>query len=233
MVGAAIYDMYFGEAFCAVLPEYRALYPAVLDYAYRALKDENGLGIAICDGNTAEIQAAETAGFVRSEQTETILARSLDALPSRSLPEGVSIVELDPAKENDDFQWLLWQGFDHGSDRTAFEAQAETVAPFRPHFDPSLSLAAIDLSGEKLAYCCLWVRCDTDYAYVEPVCTIPSQRGRGLASALLTEAMRRAAALGAKTAYVISDQVFYKKLGFEEVQHFTFYWKPLILCCSF
>lgn len=61
---------------------------------------------------------------------------------------------------------------------------------------------------------------------MEPVCTIPSQRGRGLASALLTEAMRRAAALGAKTAYVISDQEFYKKLGFEETQHFTFYWKP-------
>ena len=38
VVGAAIYDMYFGEAFCGVLPEYAALLPEVLRYAYDALK---------------------------------------------------------------------------------------------------------------------------------------------------------------------------------------------------
>ena len=46
-----------------------------------------------------------------------------------------------------------------------------------------------------------------------------------LAKALLYEAMRRARALGAKTAYVISDQVFYEKLGFRKDRHYTFYWK--------
>ena len=34
VVGAAIYDMYFGEAFCGVLKDYEALYPEILDYAY-------------------------------------------------------------------------------------------------------------------------------------------------------------------------------------------------------
>ena len=62
-VGAAIYDMYFGEAFCGVLPEYEALYPEVLDYAWRELRDDAGLGIAICDGNVREIEAAEKRGF--------------------------------------------------------------------------------------------------------------------------------------------------------------------------
>ena len=45
VVGAAIYDMYFGEAFCGALPGYSDLYDEILDYAYRNLKDENGLGI--------------------------------------------------------------------------------------------------------------------------------------------------------------------------------------------
>ena len=31
IVGAAIYDMYFGEAFCGTLPECEALYPEILD----------------------------------------------------------------------------------------------------------------------------------------------------------------------------------------------------------
>ena len=35
----------------------------------------------------------------------------------------------------------------------------------------------------------------------------------------------RAAALGAKRAYVISDLAFYEKLGFRTAQHYTFYWK--------
>ena len=37
IVGAAIYDMYFGEAFCGAFPEYSDLYPEILDYAYREL----------------------------------------------------------------------------------------------------------------------------------------------------------------------------------------------------
>ena len=63
VVGAAIYDMYFGEAFCCVLPGYEALYPEILAYAYRELRDDNGLGIAICDDNEKEIKAAFLHNF--------------------------------------------------------------------------------------------------------------------------------------------------------------------------
>ena len=38
IVGAAIYDMYFGEAFCGMLPGYEALYPDILDYAWQKLR---------------------------------------------------------------------------------------------------------------------------------------------------------------------------------------------------
>ena len=59
VVGAAIYDMYFGEAFCAALPGYEALYPEILDYAWRELKDDSGLAVAINEKNAPEIRAAE------------------------------------------------------------------------------------------------------------------------------------------------------------------------------
>ena len=78
---------------------------------------------------------------------------------------------------------------------------------------------------ELAALAGLWFREGTDYAYVEPVCTVPAYRGRGIAAALLSEAFNRAKALGAKTAYVISDLPFYEKLGFETVQLYTFYRK--------
>ena len=60
---------------------------------------------------------------------------------------------------------------------------------------------------------------------MEPVCTVPEYRGKGIAKAVIFEALNRASALGAKKAYVISDMEFYRKLGFEEEYRFSFYWK--------
>lgn len=225
VVGAAIYDMYFGEAFCAVLPGYPGLFDEVLDYAYRSLKDENGLAIALCDSDQAAIDAAAAKGFAPIEQTETMLRIELDGTLPVTLPDGFCVRELDPGEDITGFQWLLWQGFDHGSDYAEFAKEDPIDAKRRPHFDPRLSLTATDPTGRQTAYCCLWYRADTDYAYVEPVCTVPAFRKKGIAGAILSAALNRAHALGAKRAYVISDQSFYKNLGFAEAAHFTFYKK--------
>ncbi len=225
VVGAAIYDMYFGEAFCGVLPDYADLYPAVLDYAWEALRDENGLGIAICDGSEAERGAALAAGFSPADQTETILRIELEAPFPVRLPDGLRFASPDPIADAEALQWLFWRGFDHGEDRTEFELQKSPPSGPRPHFDPRLSVAAADESGELAACCCLWYLPGTDYAYVEPVCTVPGWRGKGVGRAVVTEALNRARSLGAARAYVISDQEFYDRLGFVFDRHYGFYWR--------
>ena len=225
VVGAAIYDMYFGEAFCGVLPEYEKLYPAILQYAYDVLKDGNGLAIAICDTNTAEIEAAKRAGFAPIDQTETIMEIGLDAPRDAALPDGFTLYEPHPVEDAEKMQWLFWQGFDHGEDRAEFEREEMTAPQVRKHMRRELGIAAVDGTGEYAAFCCLWYSEKTDYAYVEPVCTIPRHRGKGLAKALIYETLKRAHALCAKTAYVISDMPFYEKLGFRKTYHYTFYRK--------
>lgn len=230
VVGAAIYDMYFGEAFCGALPGYEELFPEILAYAWRELRDENGLGVALCDGNAREIAAARAMGFVPTEQGETVMERRLEGPFRTGLPAGFSFSEIDPGKEGiRELQWLFWQGFDHGDDRAAFEEDYRKTMQAglrpRPHFDPRLSIAAAAPDGELAAYCCLWYDARTDYAYVEPVCTAPACRGRGIGRAVVSGALRRAAALGAKRACVISDLPFYERLGFEKPRHWTFYWK--------
>ena len=225
VVGAAIYDMYFGEGFCAALPGYERLYPEILEYAARELRDEAGFGLAISEGSGREIAAAEALGFVKAGQRETVLRCSLSEPLLTRLPEGYAFAELDPVREAYALQWLLWQGFDHGTDRAEFEREDPVVPRRRPHLDPRLSLTAVAPNGEKAAYCCVWVHPQTDYAYVEPVCTVPAHRGMGLASALLSESLNRARARGAKDAYVISDLAFYRKLGFSDAMQASFYWK--------
>ncbi len=225
VVGAAIYDMYFGEAFCGVLPAYFSLYPQVLDYAWRELRDENGLGISICQENSREIEAAEKLGFHPAEQSETVMSIELSGVVPSAVPEGYRLEELDPADDPQAFQWMIWQGFDHGEDRDAFEKQKQYDGRARMHFRRTLSLSAVNDRGVGEAYCCLWYQGKTDYAYVEPVCTVPAARGKGLARALITEALGRAYALGAKRAYVISDMEFYGRLEFRKDRFFRFFWK--------
>lgn len=228
IVGAAIYDMYFGEAFCAALDDHAELYPEILDYAYKTLADENGLAVAICDSNAYEIEAARRAGFFKTEQTETMMSIDLSGELSAELPQGLSFAQLDPVKEPVEFQWLLWQGFDHGCDREVFEKEGEVIyeiSKFREHFDPYLSAAAKTENGEYVSCCCLWYSGKTDYAYVEPVCTVPRYRNKGAAKAVIYKALEHAKALGAKKAYVLSDMEFYKRLGFEKEYGFTFYRK--------
>ena len=225
IVGAAIYDMYFGEAFAGVLPGYKKLYPEVLEYAAQELKDEEGIGIAVRVDNEEEIRAIQRAGFIRDEREETVMRIGLDRKMDAKLPDDFSIAEPDPFKDVKALQWLFWQGFDHGNDYEQFSQTEQKGSRPRKHADPRLGLAAVDPSGEYAAFSCLWYHKDTDYAYVEPVCTVPKYRGRGIATGLLNEAFNRAKELGAKEAYVISDQTFYRKLGFEEAFCFRFFWK--------
>ena len=73
--------------------------------------------------------------------------------------------------------------------------------------------------------CGCWYLEGTDYAYVEPVCTIPEYRGKGIGKAVVLEALNRCRQMGAKRAYVILDSEFYKRIGFEQFAHYTFLWK--------
>ena len=225
IVGAAIYDMYFGEAFCGALREYSYLYRAILEYARKDLSDDSGIAVAIADDDAAELEDAKKAGFTAIDQHETIMMIGLEQDFPVDMPDGLTIEEFDPAADAYGFQWLLWQGFGHGTDKAEFEMREKIVPQKRKHLDPRSSIAAADANGEKVAYCCLWYDKKTDYAYVEPVCTVPSYRGKGIAKALIYEALNRVGALGAKRAYVISDMEFYAKLGFRKHRHYTFYKK--------
>ena len=149
VVGAAIYDMYFGEAFCGVLPAYTALYPEVLRYAYDALRDDSGLAIAICNENLTEIKATEAAGFLPIDQAETIMEIDLDVPRIATLPKGFTLSEPDPVENAYELQWLFWQGFDHGEDRAEFEREEAVVPHVRKHMRRELGIAAVDETGPK------------------------------------------------------------------------------------
>ena len=168
----------------------------------------------------------KSLGFTPSELDETIMERSLDVRSlDAKLPDGLKLFCPDPVENAYDLQWLFWQGFDHGDDKAEFEREEEIVPRVRKHFNKDLGVAAVNEKGEMVACCLLWYMAGTDYVYVEPVCTIPAYRGKGIAKALIFEAFRRAKNLGATRAYVISNMEFYERLGFRKKHHYSFFWK--------
>ena len=81
------------------------------------------------------------------------------------------------------------------------------------------------MDDKYVGHVSLWYSEKMDYAYVEPVCVIPEYRQKGIGRAMIYEVLNRARSLGAKKAYVISDQEFYERIGFKKDRHYSFYQK--------
>ena len=225
VVGAALFDMYFGEAFVGALEEYKHLYNEILKYAYDNLKDDSGLGVAIHDGDEHAVQIALKQGFVKQDNQETIMSLSLNKNLLVNLPSDISFTEIDPMKDAYELQWLFWQGFDHGADKKQFEQEEEITPQKRKHFNPHLTVAAINEKQEMVGLAGAWYDPRTEYAYLEPVCVIPAYRKKGIAKAMIYEVANRCGSLGAKKLYVLTDFVFYERLGFVIEERYTFFAK--------
>lgn len=231
VVGAAVYDQYFGEAFCGTLHGCEELLPDIIEYAFENLKDENGLGIAVNDEDNPVKLLLSKQGFTKVEQEENVLRISLENQLNYEIPLDYQIQEVTLPKDEYQYKMVLWKGFDHGDDAKEFEQSLTDEGSIDeaayPHRNPLLSLSITDELGTHLAHCTCWYDSRTDYAYVEPVCSIPQSRGKGFGKAVVCEVLNRCRSLGAKQAYVISNQEFYKKLGFDSESHYSFYWKEI------
>lgn len=225
LVGAALIDMYFGEAFVGTLKRYRHLYPEILSYAFANLKDDQGLGISIHDGNAIEIEEAKKQGFHKEEAEEVDCEILLENRFPILLPKGFSIESFDAEEHPLEMEWLFYQGFDHGEDKDEFLRQYVPSSSKRPHFDPNLCIVIRDEAGELVASASTWYDKRVDYAYLEPVAVIPKYRKMGLGKAAVYETINHARELGAKRVLVNSGQEFYKRIGFQKKNHYSFYWK--------
>ena len=156
------------------------------------------------------------------------------------LPEGYHFVEpsdIDVLK----LSKLCWYGFDHGdeqefadwdkydgsNDWTPAKSHKDCVAEFMapsPHSTHEYDVVIADENGEYVCFAGMWWIPQNKLAYMEPLCTSPEHRRKGLAAAALTRHYRRMKALGA-THMSGGEDPFYEKIGYGKGFHFSF-WKP-------
>ena len=227
IIGIAVYDFYAGESSFIVDPEYQELEVEMIQYSIDNFSDGDGLGIAINDEAVETVEKMLNLGFEKHENTENILCIDLEKSDlSYQLGEEYLVSNIEGLIDAWNYNRVLWYGMDHEGEVIENDETYNNTIKMLSAANIDYKLNVCIKSGDQwIAFCGCHYNKNTDYAYVEPVCTIPEYRGKGIGSIVVKEALNRCKEMGAKKAYVISDNKFYETLGFKQHSHYTFYWK--------
>ena len=218
---AAVHDDGDGRAALQAPPD-GSLDARLLDWAEREMAGSDGSLIVEAPEGTPRQAVLAARGYHATGHGMAIRRRLLDGLVVPPLPVGYRMVEVGP-EHGSAIAGLLNAAFGRAS-HTADEFR--TFATRAPAYDRALHLAAVDAAGTFAAHVGVTIDARNAVAIVEPVCTHPEHRGRGLAGALLPTALARAVARGASLATLDAADTdaaaaLYDACGFRVVGHVT------------
>ncbi len=223
IVALVFYENPVSDIYFSLRPGYEELAGEMVTYAGSDMpKTEGKQRLVLFEGQKAVMDAAIKAGYMSGggyNERVFDFANSLDF----PLPEGFRIVEperLEPGKIAE----CCWKGFDHEKEEGPWDGEEESTRRIMvaPHATP---FHAVAIENERQEYVCfagMWWTPENHLAYMEPLCTVPEYRGRGLASAAMSELQRRLQPLGA-THMTGGGNPFYERIGFEPCVGGTFW----------
>ncbi len=215
MAALCFYESKPGTVFFNLDPEYGFLAGDMIDHAEAQLRDKDGkLKLQLFEGQDALIREAERRGYRVTDTYNDMLFDLRKPLECK-LPEGFRFV---PPAQIETAKALLccWKGFDH-------ESEGEWDGRLDPGLRTSLAPNATPqyfvvvehiASGEYVCYAGMWWTPENKLAYMEPLCTAPLYRKKGLAAAALSEMARRMRPLGAEWMTGGANP-FYARIGYE------------------
>jgi predicted N-acetyltransferase YhbS len=225
IVGVVHYEHAPGEAFFEIHRRYTHLKPEMLTYAENHIytEQENGQKYlkAYINDFDKEFEALVKSRGYEKDDTQ---ARPMSQLkmthpfqPVISLPDSFQLKSL--AEDNDlaKLNRVIFRGFDHGDEPPSIDFEERKKQQSVPTYRKDLNIIIVAPDGNYVAYAGTWFEATNRFAYIEPVCTDPDYRRRGLGKAAVLEGVRRCVELGAKVAYVGSNQPFYQALGFRKL----------------
>ncbi len=227
LVGLATYEDSIGRCWFCVDPAFEFLKAEMLAYAGENLVDGDGLVLALINNADQDFQRiAQQQGFTPTQEREPDSRMDIEAERlAYTLPPGYRLMALSEGVDLVKYNRVLWRGFNHPGEppETEKDLGERRMSLSGPHLNLDLCMVALAPDGAYAAYSGMWYDPQTDYALVEPVVTDPDHRRMGLGKAVVLEAVRRAAQLGACQAYVGSSQQFYYQIGFYPLPAGTFW----------
>ena len=228
IVAVVTYEADTGVAWFLTDRGHAFLHQDMLRYALDNLTRNGAIKVLIEDTDDDLPRIAAAHGLTRTQDIQPNSALDLTGDLSYRLPDGYRIASLTDDGDLHRLNRVLHRGFNNPGDppETPEAIQKRRTSVSGPHLNRDLNITVVAPDGEYAAYCGIWYDPATDYAYVEPVCTDPAHRRRGLGRAAVLEAARRCGQLGAKVAYVSSDQQFYYSIGFVSYSSGTWWEAP-------
>lgn len=218
---APVTDVYF-----SLRPGYEFLAPEMAAYAAEHMPGtDEARRLVLFQGQRALIEAARALGYGKVEEY-TQLDYGFSRPLEYPLPAGFRFVpwaETDPAK----ISRCCWKGFNHEAAEGPWDGNVDAILQCcaAPHATPQYGAVIADGTGEYACFAGMWWVPENGLAYMEPLCTVPEHRGKGLARAALSELYRRMKPLGA-THMTGGANGFYKKIGFGPAVTWTFWRRP-------
>ena len=224
IVGVVHYETELGETFFEIHPRYTSLKAAMLEYAENHLYGQTETGKSYLNAfiNDFDLEFETmvlSRGYVKDEAKARPISQMAipQPFPSISLASGFHLKSLAEDNDLSKIHRVLWRGFDHAGEPPAEGLEWRKKMQSGPNFRKELTIVIEAPSGDFVSFCGTWYEPTRQIAYVEPVATDPEFRGRGLGKAAVLEGLRRCGALGAKVAFVGSDQKFYQAIGFNKI----------------
>lgn len=225
IIGLVTYEGNIDEAYFCLDKNYAHLKPQLIDYANHNFGLNGELKIVLPDGDLEYQKAAIQKGFCATKEKSAVARIDCDNL-EYTLPDGYQIISFDDENfDIDKYYAAIWKGFDNKRERNELEIQSmkKREGFDAPYFNKSLRIMVVAPNGDYASHCGMWYIQGSDYAYIEPVFTLPEYRKMGLGKAAVLEGIQRCGVLGAKYAIVLSSQQFYYSIGFYPVQNETWW----------
>ncbi|MBQ8202345.1 MAG: GNAT family N-acetyltransferase [Clostridia bacterium] len=223
IVAMVFYENPASDSYFSLRPGYEKLADEMVAYALSDMPKQDGQQRLVIFGAQKTLaEAAERAGLRRAFSYWDKV-RDFAVPMDYPLPEGYhfATAPLDPAKCSE----CCWKGFNH-EDEGPWDGKYESALSLMaaPHATHDLAVAVENGAGEYVCYAGMWWTPENKLAYMEPLCTVPEHRRKGLAAAALSELYRRTKALGA-THMTGGGDPFYDKVGFEPLVEWNFWVK--------
>ena len=233
-VGFVFYEQPVSSLYFVLRPGYEFLAGEMIDYAENAYpKFEEPPELNLMSGQRALIEEAERRGYTAEyEETDRFFDFRTGKL-DYPLPEGYHFVDgtaADPLKT----ARCLWDAFNSeelgefrdweipvkAGGRSPHELYqnvlCSSISP-SPHATYDYNVTIADREGNYVCFSGMWWVPENKLAYMEPLCTVPSHRHRGLAAAALSRHDRVMRSLGAEIMTGGGNE-FYQKIGYQGIR---------------
>lgn len=229
IVACAHIEFKLGEAYFEIADGYNYLREEMLDFSEKYLygRKENGttfLSVKVPQSQPEFIKYIENKGYKFTRESECYYL-PLDKEFEVELPKGFKIISVFDGVDHVKLQIAIQLGFEHSMEDIIGDHLANSlICGTGPNFKPELNYVVVASNGDYAAYGGFWYDEKTDLAYLEPLCTHPDYRYKGLAKAILSKGMNECKNLGAKYCTGGSNNLYYH-LGFKKYNSYSWWYK--------